>query len=112
MSAAVVLKDLEWKYEHTTEFALKGVNLEIEENCFLGIVGANEHGKTSLISAISGQIPHSYNGIYRLIGDSSCAVRLSLHPSARFGGYKLHAGFSILLGQNGAITKQGPCIAK
>ncbi|MDX1379248.1 MAG: ABC transporter ATP-binding protein, partial [Anaerolineales bacterium] len=28
-------------------------------------VGANEHGKTTLVSAISGLIPHSYNGIYK-----------------------------------------------
>ncbi len=65
MSYAVTITDLEWKYEHRKNFALKKVNLQIEENTFLGIVGANEHGKTSLVSAISGLIPHSYNGIYR-----------------------------------------------
>jgi energy-coupling factor transporter ATP-binding protein EcfA2 len=65
MTASVVIQDLEWKYEHTTEFALKGVSLEIEENSFLGIVGANESGKTTLISTINGLIPHAHNGIYR-----------------------------------------------
>ncbi len=65
MSIAIRIKDLEWKYENTTEFALRGVNLEIEEGSFLGIVGANEHGKTSLVMAINGLIPQSYNGIYR-----------------------------------------------
>ena len=65
MTPAIVINDLEWRYEHTKEFALKKVNLSIEENSFTGIVGANEQGKTTLISAISGLIPHSYNGIYR-----------------------------------------------
>lgn len=65
MSFSVVINELQWKYEHTTEFALDGVNLEIEENSFLGIVGANESGKTTLISTINGLIPHAYNGIYR-----------------------------------------------
>ena len=65
MTSAIVITDLEWRYEHTKEFALKKVNLEIEEYSFTGIVGANEQGKTTLISAISGLIPHSYNGIYR-----------------------------------------------
>lgn len=62
---AVVIKDLEWKYEHANEFALRGINLEIPENTFLGIVGANEQGKTTLVNCIKGLIPHSYNGVYR-----------------------------------------------
>jgi len=65
MSAVITFQGLEWKYENTTEFALRGVDLEIEANSFIGIVGANEHGKTSLISAINGLIPHSNNGVYR-----------------------------------------------
>lgn len=65
MSIAINIKDLEWRYEYRKKFALQKVNIEIEENIFLGIVGANEHGKTTLISAINGLIPHSYNGIYR-----------------------------------------------
>ncbi len=65
MTTAISIQDLEWKYEHTTEFALRKVSLEIEEHAFVGIVGANEQGKTSLISCISGLIPHSHNGIYR-----------------------------------------------
>ena len=65
MAAAIVIKDLEWKYEHTTQFALRGVNLVVPENTFLGIVGANEQGKTTLINSICGLIPHSFNGIYR-----------------------------------------------
>lgn len=65
MPPAIVFKDLEWKYEHTKEFALKGINLEIEEGTFLGIVGANEQGKTTLISCINGLIPHNFNGVYR-----------------------------------------------
>lgn len=65
MESAIVFKDLEWRYEHRKSFALKGINLEIKKNDFVGIVGANEHGKTTLVSAISGLVPHSYNGIYK-----------------------------------------------
>ena len=65
MANAIVIKDLEWKYEHTTQFALRGVNIEISEKTFLGIVGANEQGKTTLINCICGLIPHSFNGVYR-----------------------------------------------
>lgn len=65
MTVAVAIQDLEWKYEHTSQFALRGVNLEVAENAFVGVVGANEQGKTTLINCIKGLIPHSYNGVYR-----------------------------------------------
>ncbi len=65
MPTAIAIKELEWKYEYTEQFALRGIDLEIEQNKFIGIVGANEQGKTSLISCINGLIPHSHNGIYR-----------------------------------------------
>jgi energy-coupling factor transporter ATP-binding protein EcfA2 len=65
MDPVIVIKDLQWRYEHRKNFALKGINVEIKKNDFIGVVGANEHGKTTLVSAISGLIPHSYNGIYK-----------------------------------------------
>ncbi len=65
METIIEIQNLEWKYENTKEFALRGINLQIEEHTFVGVVGANEQGKTSLLSAICGLIPHSFNGIYR-----------------------------------------------
>jgi energy-coupling factor transport system ATP-binding protein len=65
MSTAISIRALEWKYEHAEQFALRGVDLDVEEGAFLGIIGGNEQGKTTLVSAIKGLIPHSFNGIYR-----------------------------------------------
>ncbi len=62
---AVEIHDLQWRYENTTDFALKGISLEIEEGAFFGIVGPNEAGKSTLVYAIKGLIPHSFHGIYR-----------------------------------------------
>ena len=41
--------------------ALQHVNLEIDERDFLGIIGPNGGGKTSLVKAILGTIPYSGN---------------------------------------------------
>jgi energy-coupling factor transport system ATP-binding protein len=62
---AVSIKNLSWKYEYATEFALKGANLDVEEGSFMAIVGPNEAGKTTLVSAIQGLIPHSFNGVLK-----------------------------------------------
>ena len=39
--------------------ALQQVNLEIDEYDFIGVIGPNGGGKTSLVKAILGTIPHS-----------------------------------------------------
>jgi energy-coupling factor transport system ATP-binding protein len=65
VTLAVAIEDLEWKYEHASIHALRGVRLEVVENTFLGIVGANEQGKTTLVNCIQGLIPHAFNGVYR-----------------------------------------------
>lgn len=62
---AVVTKDLGWKYSGRKRFAIEHVDLEIEENTFISIVGPNEHGKTTLVSCIKGLIPSSFHGVWR-----------------------------------------------
>jgi energy-coupling factor transport system ATP-binding protein len=65
MQPAVVIEKLEWRYEHGKDFVLRGVDLAIGQGEFLGIVGPNEQGKTTLVSCMNGMIPHVHNGIYR-----------------------------------------------
>ena len=62
---AVSTKDLGWKYSGRTNFAIEHVNLDIEANTFVSIVGPNEHGKTTLVSCIKGLIPSSFHGVWR-----------------------------------------------
>lgn len=61
---AIEISDLTWKYSNTKKNALDKINLVIEENSFIGIVGENGAGKTSLVSCIKGIIPNNYNGVY------------------------------------------------
>jgi energy-coupling factor transporter ATP-binding protein EcfA2 len=62
---AVVAKDLGWKYSGRKRFAIEHVDLEVEENTFVSVVGPNEHGKTTLVSCIKGLIPSSFHGVWR-----------------------------------------------
>lgn len=57
--------------------ALQGVNLEIGDSDFLGVIGPNGGGKTTLVKAILGTVPHTgeirlapelFRGKERLIG--------------------------------------------
>lgn len=62
---AVEITDLSWKYDGSNEFVFEHLNLTIKENIFLGIVGSNESGKTTLVSCVKGIIPNSTTGVYK-----------------------------------------------
>ena len=55
MESIVSLKDITVKYDST--IALESVSLDIYHNDFLGVIGPNGGGKTTLVKAILGAIP-------------------------------------------------------
>ena len=57
--ALISLHDVSVRYDDFT--ALEGVSLDIFEDDFLGIIGPNGGGKTTLVKAIIGALPHSGN---------------------------------------------------
>ena len=63
MSVVIELKEYSWKYLNTQQPALEGINLQIEEGMFVGIIGPNGSGKTTLAYSMNGLIPGQYNGI-------------------------------------------------
>ena len=54
MSAIVTLKDVNISYP--SGIAIEGANLEIFADEFIGIIGPNGGGKTSLIKSILGEV--------------------------------------------------------
>ncbi len=74
--ALVKLRNVTVRYDDVT--ALEGVTLDIFENDFLGIIGPNGGGKSTLVKAIVGALPYS--------GDIDFAPEL-FHASTRLIGY-------------------------
>jgi energy-coupling factor transport system ATP-binding protein len=62
---AVEINHFSWKYDGQKDFALEDICLEIEENEFIGVIGPNEAGKTTLVNAIKGIVPENFTGIYK-----------------------------------------------
>ncbi|MHA1614302.1 MAG: ABC transporter ATP-binding protein [Candidatus Thorarchaeota archaeon] len=62
MEKAVVISDLWWKYQGTKDWALKGINLEIEKGEFVTIMGPTNAGKTTLALCLNGLIDYSIPG--------------------------------------------------
>lgn len=63
----VIIRDLQYRYRGQKEFALDGINLEVNRGEFLVIMGPSEAGKSTLAATINGLIPHFHIG--KLQGD-------------------------------------------
>lgn len=56
-SKAVCIENLTVKYRETP--VIKGISLNVEDRDYLGIIGPNGGGKTTLLRSIIGLVPHS-----------------------------------------------------
>ncbi|WP_432357394.1 ABC transporter ATP-binding protein [Sporosarcina sp. UB5] len=58
------VKNLTYKYPDSSRFALDDISFTVNKGEFLGIVGMNTAGKTTLCYALSGLVPHFFKGAY------------------------------------------------
>ena len=58
----IEVKDLGFKYAGTDFYAIRGVNLEMDEGEFVILAGKSGCGKTTLLRCLNGLIPHFYEG--------------------------------------------------
>lgn len=74
--AYIKVENLKYRYPNTTKLALDGLDFEIEKGSFIGIIGENGVGKSTLCQAFNGLVPGFFKGAYGgkvLIGDTEVA---------------------------------------
>jgi energy-coupling factor transport system ATP-binding protein len=62
MEPVIEVENLWWKYEQSTDWVLKEINIKINPGEFVVITGPNDSGKSSLVSTFNGLIPHTQRG--------------------------------------------------
>lgn len=73
MSAIIEMECVSFSYGTAADgaYALKDIDLSVEEGTFVGLIGPSGAGKSTLANAITGAIPHHYRG--RLFGSTLVA---------------------------------------
>ncbi|TFG17157.1 MAG: ABC transporter ATP-binding protein [Promethearchaeota archaeon] len=61
----IKFNNFSFRYKGNEEYALNNINLEINENSFILLLGETGSGKTSLIRCLNGLIPQFYAGYYK-----------------------------------------------
>jgi energy-coupling factor transport system ATP-binding protein len=64
MAAAIEFKDFSFVYEGESEAAVKHVSFSVERGDVLLIAGISGSGKSTILRAMNGLIPHMYSGEY------------------------------------------------
>lgn len=60
----IVVENLKYKYPLTEKLALDDISFKVEKGEFIGIIGRNSAGKSTLCQALVGLVPHFYKGAY------------------------------------------------
>jgi len=61
----IVVEGLSYKYPLAKKLSLNNLSFTIEQGEFIGIIGANLSGKTTLCQALVGLVPHFYHGSFK-----------------------------------------------
>lgn len=60
----IVVENLKYRYPLTKELAIDDISFEVGEGEFIGIIGKNSAGKSTMCQALVGLVPHFYHGAY------------------------------------------------
>ena len=87
--SVITVENLRYRYPHTKELALDGVDFSVEKGEFIGIIGENGAGKSTLSQAIMGLVPQFYKGAYggKVMVDGLEAGKLRWHSFAAMWGW-------------------------
>ena len=62
--SVITVENLRYRYPHAKELALDGLDFSVEKGEFIGIIGENVAGKSTLSQALMGLVPQFYKGAY------------------------------------------------
>ncbi len=104
----IIIEHLKYKYPGTDKLALNDISLSVRPGEFIGIIGRNESGKSSLCQAIAGLIPHFYKGAYggRVLVDGIEVKKVSVDELCETVGIVFQNPFNQVTGSKATVYEE------
>ncbi|WP_349944148.1 energy-coupling factor transporter ATPase [Lacrimispora sp. BS-2] len=106
--ALIEVNNLKYRYPHTESLALDGIALQVEKGQFIGIVGENKAGKSTLCQAFAGLVPTMFRGAYggKLLIDGAEAAKTPIAQLCQKVGLVFQNPFNQLSGAKDTVFEE------
>ena len=106
--AKIVVEHLKYRYPLTEELALKDISFTVEPGEFIGVIGENNAGKSTLCQALVGIIPNFYKGAYggKVLIDGLEVARHSISDVCRKAGIVFQNPFNQVTGSKLTVREE------
>lgn len=104
----IIVDHLKYKYPSSQKLALDDVSFDVDKGEFIGIVGRNLSGKSTLCQALVGLIPHFYHGGYggKVIVDGLEVKQSTISELARKVGIVFQNPFTQVTGSKLTVYEE------
>lgn len=104
----IEVKNLKYRYPHTTKLALDGIDVEIQKGEFIGIIGENKAGKSTLCQAFAGLVPTMFRGAYggKILIDGLEAAKVPIAELCQKVGLVFQNPFNQLSGAKDTVFEE------
>mgnify|MGYP000030376062 CR=1 FL=1 len=106
--ALIEVKQLKYRYPHTKGLALDGIDFSVEKGQFIGIIGENKAGKSTLCQAFAGLVPTMFRGAYggKVLIDGMEAGKAPIAELCRHVGLVFQNPFNQLSGAKETVFEE------
>ncbi|WP_312429236.1 ABC transporter ATP-binding protein [Lacrimispora sp.] len=106
--ALIEVTNLKYRYPHTENLALDGIDFQVEKGQFIGIAGENKAGKSTLCQAFAGLVPTMFRGAYggRLLIDGAEAAKTPIAELCQKVGLVFQNPFNQLSGAKDTVFEE------
>lgn len=106
--ALIEVTNLKYRYPHTEKLALDGLNFQVDKGSFIGIVGENKAGKSTLCQAFVGLVPTMFKGAYggRIVIDGREAAKTPVAVLCQKVGLIFQNPFNQLSGAKDTVFEE------
>nr|WP_314458826.1 energy-coupling factor transporter ATPase [uncultured Clostridium sp.] len=106
--AFIEVSGLKYRYPHTSKLALDGIGFVVEKGQFIGIVGENQAGKSTLCQAFAGLVPTMFRGAYggKVLIDGMKASKVPIAALCQKVGLVFQNPFNQLSGAKDTVFEE------